>query len=275
MQRARSSHGQVAVSTQSVSDVASATGNEQLLASLTDNFTGFVLHRQTTPESRDWLAMLLGTRELWQSTDRTAGGGAMLEGSGSRRRAAEFVVRPDEFKLLRPGEAVVWSTLGPPPVQVTVTPGPVLDPGAARADAVYRPLDIAAMDDALEKPPDERPLASAPQGEQQSLDIEAAISAEAEAASPDEETAQEGGESPRHRTSAGRARRGASAGLPLAPSRSPKRRIRRYLGCAKRKSALRSANMAETHRQAPLLLRARGVVRSQPCLAACDSGRAA
>ncbi len=101
MQRARSSHGQVAVSTQSVADVASATGNEQLLASLADNFTGFVLHRQTSPESRDWLAMLLGTREIWQSTDRTSGGGARTDGSGSRRRAAEFVVRPDDFKRLR------------------------------------------------------------------------------------------------------------------------------------------------------------------------------
>jgi hypothetical protein len=152
MQRARSSHGQVAVSTQSVSDVASATGNQQLLASLTDNFTGFVLHRQTSPESRDWLAMLLGTRELWQSTDRTSGGGVMLEGTGSRRRAAEFVVRPDEFKLLRPGEAIVWSTLGPPPVQVTVTPGPTLDPGNAGGGAVYRPLDIATIADALSGP---------------------------------------------------------------------------------------------------------------------------
>ena len=155
MQRARSSHGQIAVSTQSVSDVASATGNEQLLASLTDNFTGFVLHRQTSPESRDWLAMLLGTRELWQSTDRTSAGGSRMEGSGSRRRAAEFLVRPDAFKLLRPGEAVVWSTLGPAPEQVTVTPGPTLEPGVTGdAAGAYRPLGLATLDDALGAEPD-------------------------------------------------------------------------------------------------------------------------
>ena len=85
MQRARSSGGQVAVSTQSVSDVPSATANEHLLASLSDNFAGFVLHRQTSPESRDWLSKLLGTRELWQSTDQTVGSRA--GGIGTRRRA--------------------------------------------------------------------------------------------------------------------------------------------------------------------------------------------
>ena len=125
MQRARSSHGQVLVSTQSVSDVPSATGNEHLLGALTDNFTAFIAHRQTSPESRDWLAKLFGTREIWQSTDRTMTG--RLDGAGSRRRAAEFIVRPDEFRQLKPGEAIIATTLGPPPEQVTVTPGPVLE----------------------------------------------------------------------------------------------------------------------------------------------------
>lgn len=149
MQRARSSHGQVAVSTQSVLDIASATGNEQLLASLADNFTGFVLHRQTSPESRDWLAMLLGTREIWQSTDRTAGGGARADGVGTRRRAAEFVVRPDDFKLLRTGEAVVWTTLGPAAEQVRVTPGPELAGGSVASGSVYSPVSIGTAAAAL------------------------------------------------------------------------------------------------------------------------------
>jgi Type IV secretion-system coupling protein DNA-binding domain len=139
MQRARSSHGQVLVSTQSVSDIPSATGNEHLLGALTDNFTGFVAHRQTSPESRDWLAKLFGTREIWQSTDRTSSGRA--DGVGSRRRAAEFIVRPDEFRRLRPGEAIIATTLGPPPEQVIVTPGPELsDAPVHSAGAVYRPV---------------------------------------------------------------------------------------------------------------------------------------
>jgi hypothetical protein len=152
LQRARSSHGQVGVSTQSVSDVASATGNPELLESLTDNFTGFVLHRQTSPASRDWVAMLLGTRELWQSTDRTTGGGTRAEGMSSRRRAAEFIVRPDDFKRLRPGEAVVWTTLGPAPEQVEVTAAPIPPAGRVSSEDVYRPLPRRTLEDALGAP---------------------------------------------------------------------------------------------------------------------------
>jgi len=78
--------------------------------SLTDNFAGFVIKRQTSAESGDWCAKLLGTREIWQSTDRTEGHGARGEGSGSRRRAAEFVVPADRFKTLGVGRP----TCGPP-----------------------------------------------------------------------------------------------------------------------------------------------------------------
>jgi len=139
MQRARSSHGQILVSTQSVSDVPSATGNEHLLGALTDNFTGFVVHRQTSPESRDWLAKLFGTREIWQSTDRTSSG--RVDGAGSRRRTAEFIVRPDEFRQLKPGEAIIATTLGPAPVKVTVTPGPAMPlDDVPDAGQIYRPF---------------------------------------------------------------------------------------------------------------------------------------
>jgi hypothetical protein len=151
MQRARSSHGQVLVSTQSVSDIPSATGNVHLLGALTDNFTGFVAHRQTSPESRDWLAKLFGTREIWQSTDRTIGG--RVDGAGSRRRAAEFIIRPDQFRQLAPGEAIIGTTLGPPPERVTVTPGPPLSgEGAASAAPVYRPISSPSPSELLADP---------------------------------------------------------------------------------------------------------------------------
>jgi hypothetical protein len=150
MQRARSSHGQVLVSTQSISDVPSATGNEHLLGALTDNFTSFVAHRQTSPESRDWLAKLFGTREIWQSTDRTLG--ARSDGVGSRRRAAEFLVRPDEFRQLAPGEAFVTTTLGPPPQKVRITPGPPQDASATLTPStrVYRPIATLTPETVLE-----------------------------------------------------------------------------------------------------------------------------
>ena len=100
MQRARSAGGQVAVTTQSVTDFAAATGNPALLDALADNFAAGIFHLQSSPESRDWLARLIGTREVWQFTDRTTGGGAGTDGVGSRRRVREFLVRPDEFRTL-------------------------------------------------------------------------------------------------------------------------------------------------------------------------------
>jgi hypothetical protein len=73
LQRGRSHGGQVIVVTQSVADPEAPSGQPGLLPSLTDNFSGVVAHRQTAPESRDWLAKLMGTRALWQSTNQTCG----------------------------------------------------------------------------------------------------------------------------------------------------------------------------------------------------------
>jgi TraM recognition site of TraD and TraG len=75
LQRGRSHGGQVIVVTQSVADPEALSGQAGLLPSLTDNFSGIVAHRQTAPESRDWLAKLMGTRALWQSTNQTTGHG--------------------------------------------------------------------------------------------------------------------------------------------------------------------------------------------------------
>jgi hypothetical protein len=138
MQRARSAGGQVAVTTQSVIDFAAATGNPALLDALADNFAGGIFHLQSSPESRDWLARLIGTREVWQFTDRTTRGGAGTDGAGSRRRVREFLVRPDELRTLARGEAYIWSTLGPAPERVRVTQAVLPD----RADA---PVDAADL----------------------------------------------------------------------------------------------------------------------------------
>ncbi len=73
LQRGRSHGGQVIVITQSAADIDALTQKPGLLVSLTDNFAGVVAHRQNSPESRDWLAKLMGTRALWQSTSQTSG----------------------------------------------------------------------------------------------------------------------------------------------------------------------------------------------------------
>ncbi|MGH3263818.1 MAG: type IV secretory system conjugative DNA transfer family protein [Trebonia sp.] len=122
LQRGRSHGGQVIVITQSVADPEALSGQPGLLASLTDNFSAIVAHRQTAPESRDWLAKLMGTRGLWQSTNQTAGHGSQHSGLGSARRVREFRIGSDTFAELARGEAIIYTTLGPHPRRTTILP---------------------------------------------------------------------------------------------------------------------------------------------------------
>ncbi|MGI9097117.1 MAG: TraM recognition domain-containing protein [Solirubrobacteraceae bacterium] len=110
LQRGRTHNGQVFVITQSTADVEALTGQTGLLDSLSDNFAAFVVHRQTSPDSRDWLAKLMGTTALWQSTDQTTGHGLSATGLGSRRRVREFRIGSDTFADLQTGEAVIHTT---------------------------------------------------------------------------------------------------------------------------------------------------------------------
>jgi TraM recognition site of TraD and TraG len=118
LQRGRSHGGQVIVVTQSVADPEALSGQPGLLPSLTDNFSGVVAHRQTAPESRDWLAKLMGTRALWQSTNQTTG----HSGRGSARRVREFKIGSDTFAELGRGEAIIYTTLGPDPRRAIILP---------------------------------------------------------------------------------------------------------------------------------------------------------
>lgn len=122
LQRARSHHGQVIVISQSAADIEALSQQPGLLSSLSDNFTAFVAHRQTAPDTRDWLAKLMGTRAIWQSTDQTHGHGAGRSGKGSRRRVREFRIGSDEFAALDRGQAVIYTTLGPEPTKVNILP---------------------------------------------------------------------------------------------------------------------------------------------------------
>jgi len=122
LQRGRSHGGQVIVITQSVADVDALTGQPGLLASLTDNFAGVVAHRQTSPESRDWLAKLMGTRALWQSTSQTGSHGQTHTGRGSARRVREFRISSDTFAALGAGEAVIYTPIAGDPKRGHIIP---------------------------------------------------------------------------------------------------------------------------------------------------------
>jgi hypothetical protein len=132
LQRGRSHGGQVIVITQSAADIEALTGQPGLLASLTDNFTGVVAHRQTSPESRDWLAKLMGTRALWQTTSQTDGG--QHSGRGSARRVREFRIGSDVFSELGRGEAVLYTPLAGDPARAQIHPVQLPDQPPDRID---------------------------------------------------------------------------------------------------------------------------------------------
>ena len=122
LQRGRSHGGQVVVVTQSAADIDALTQQPGLLASLTDNFAGVVAHRQTSPESRDWLAKLMGTRALWQTTSQTGAHGHANTGRGSARRVREFRISSDTFGALSRGEGVIYTPIAGEPARAHIAP---------------------------------------------------------------------------------------------------------------------------------------------------------
>jgi hypothetical protein len=156
LQRGRTHNGQVHVITQSIADVEALTGQTGLLDSLSDNFAGFVVHRQTSPDSRDWLAKLMGTTALWQSTDQTSGHGMSSTGAGSRRRVREFRVGSDTFAELPLGEALIYS-IHAKPTRALVDPLILTDDRpAARIGAGQRSaleIDVDAATELSATPP--------------------------------------------------------------------------------------------------------------------------
>jgi hypothetical protein len=164
LQRGRSHGGQVIVITQSAADVDALTQQPGLLASLTDNFAGVVAHRQTSPESRDWLAKLMGTRSLWQTTSQTGAHGHTHTGRGSARRVREFRISSDTFGALGRGEAVIYTPIaGEPqrahiqPVRLPIREPDRIDPTGPRTGCEI-PVHAASALLPVAAPPGEPPL---------------------------------------------------------------------------------------------------------------------
>jgi hypothetical protein len=134
LQRGRSHGGQVIVITQSAADIEALTQQPGLLASLTDNFAGVVAHRQTSPESRDWLAKLMGTRALWTTTNQTDAHGAAHSGRGSARRVREFRIGSDVFSSLGRGEAVIYTPIAGNPAAAHILPFSLVGSSPKRID---------------------------------------------------------------------------------------------------------------------------------------------
>jgi conjugal transfer pilus assembly protein TraD len=74
------------------------------------NITTLIAHRQVVPDSAEQLAATAGTRGTWvhtQRTDHRPNGRGSSGDTGTRTRAREFAVHPDEIKQLQAGWALV------------------------------------------------------------------------------------------------------------------------------------------------------------------------
>jgi hypothetical protein len=71
-------------------------------------------HRQDVPSSAQTIAQLAGTERVWEETQRIGGPFAGRgRAGGTRRRAEQFIVDPNEIKTLSTGEAILISKLRP------------------------------------------------------------------------------------------------------------------------------------------------------------------
>ncbi len=69
-----------------------------------------IVHREADPDSAERLARMAGTYESWSTTERVGGqkpNGFFAPREGTRTRAREFVLLPDEIKRLGVGEAAL------------------------------------------------------------------------------------------------------------------------------------------------------------------------
>ena len=118
--RSRSAGVSLALGTQSLADLrgtdpedTSDTFTEQVFT----NVSYFVVHREADPDSAERLAGLAGTMPGWSFTQKV-GGGLWQPREGTKTREREYVIGPDQFKRLKPGQAVVIQPTENPPAEI-------------------------------------------------------------------------------------------------------------------------------------------------------------
>ncbi len=111
-QRGRGAALSVVLGTQSLADLRGAQpedDSDTLTEQVLTNVEFAVVHREADPDSAERMARMAGTRPSWSTTEKTGGvrDGWFTPREGTRTRAREFVVMPDQIKRLRTGEAVL------------------------------------------------------------------------------------------------------------------------------------------------------------------------
>ena len=111
--RARSAGLSLLLGTQTLADLRSARPddpNDTLTEQVLSNVGCAIVHREADPDSAERLARMAGTFESWSTTERVGGKrpeGVFERREGTRTRAREFVLPPDDIKRLGVGEAAL------------------------------------------------------------------------------------------------------------------------------------------------------------------------
>ena len=105
---------------QSLSDLRGVgAGEDTLLEQVISNVTYVLAHRIPDPDSAEHLARMAGTEPAWTRTEQMGGGlFSSPQGAATRKRERDFVIGPDAFKRLGPGEAIVIQPTAAPPAEV-------------------------------------------------------------------------------------------------------------------------------------------------------------
>jgi hypothetical protein len=121
--RARDCGLSMALATQSLADLRVTDrhdSSDALTEQVITNISFAIVHRESEPDAAERLARMAGTQPEWATTARTQGRliQSWNRSEGTRTRQRDFVVAPDQFKRLDPGQAVVVNTTEWPPAQV-------------------------------------------------------------------------------------------------------------------------------------------------------------
>ena len=125
--RSREAGVSVLLSTQELADLDRAAPGlrDQVLGSTAIK----IAHRQDVPSSAQTIAQMAGTEKAWEETRQL--GGRLLagheNGRGTRRQVEQFIVHPNEIKMLPPGKAVLISKLPPARARTVRVSAPQLD----------------------------------------------------------------------------------------------------------------------------------------------------
>jgi type IV secretory pathway TraG/TraD family ATPase VirD4 len=83
--------------------------DQGVLARINDNTSTKIIMASCDPDSREYLARLVGTKEIIKTTKQVDGNNKSETGRGSSRDAHQFILDPDNIKSYQAGESFIYA----------------------------------------------------------------------------------------------------------------------------------------------------------------------